>query len=88
MRCGERLSLQWHSESRLPAQKELNDLYVRNPKCRRFPKPSQDFAKMRAIFNHALRWEWPDQNPISRVRQSEKRSRIPVVLIFTNWSAL
>ena len=31
MRCGGRLSLQWHSKSRLPAQKELNDLYVRNP---------------------------------------------------------
>jgi hypothetical protein len=43
---------------------------------------------MRAIFNHVLRWEWHDQNPISRVRQSEKRSRIPVVLIFTNWSSL
>jgi hypothetical protein len=41
---------------------------------------------MRAIFNHASSWEWHDQNPISRVRQSEKRSRIPVVLIFTNWS--
>ncbi len=35
---------------------------------------------MHAIFNHAIRWEWHDRNPISMVRQSAKRQRVPVVL--------
>ncbi len=35
---------------------------------------------MHAIFNHAIRWEWHSHNPITRIRQSAKRSRIPVVL--------
>ena len=32
------------------------------------------------LFNHAIRWEWHDRNPISMVRQSAKRERIPTVL--------
>ena len=43
---------------------------------------------MHTIFNHAMRWEWHDQNPISRVRQSAKRSRIPVVLSVVQIQAL
>jgi integrase len=43
---------------------------------------------MHAIFNHALRWEWYDRNPITRVRQSAKRSRIPVVLSIAQIQAL
>lgn len=43
---------------------------------------------MHASFNHAMRWEWYDQNPISRVRQSAKRSRIPVVLSIVQIQAL
>jgi integrase len=35
---------------------------------------------MHALFNHALRWEWHDRNPITHVRQSSKRMHIPVVL--------
>ena len=35
---------------------------------------------MHAIFNHAVRWEWHDRNPISMVRQSAKRQRVPIVL--------
>lgn len=35
---------------------------------------------MHAIFNHGVRWEWHDRNPISMVRQSAKRQRVPVVL--------
>src|SRR6185437_127508 len=35
---------------------------------------------MHSIFNHAMRWEWHDRNPIARVRQSAKRQKIPVVL--------
>ncbi len=35
---------------------------------------------MHAIFNHAVRWEWHDRNPISMVRQSAKRQRVPTVL--------
>ena len=43
---------------------------------------------MHAIFNHAMRWEWFDQNPISHVRQSAKRARIPVVLSIVQIQAL
>jgi len=35
---------------------------------------------MHAVFNHAIRWEWHDRNPISQVRQSAKRQRAPIVL--------
>jgi integrase len=35
---------------------------------------------MHAVFNHAVRWEWHDRNPITHVRQSSKRMHIPVVL--------
>jgi integrase len=35
---------------------------------------------MHAIFNHAMRWEFANFNPISLVRQSAKRTRVPDVL--------
>jgi integrase len=35
---------------------------------------------MSALYSHALRWEWVSTNPITHVRQSAKRSRIPTVL--------
>ena len=35
---------------------------------------------MSAVFNHALRYEWTHRNPITLVRQSSKRQRIPEVL--------
>jgi integrase len=35
---------------------------------------------MHALFNHALRYEWLDRNPISLVRQSGKRERTPAIL--------
>lgn len=35
---------------------------------------------MSAVFNHAIRHEWLDKNPISLVRQSAKRERIPAIL--------
>jgi integrase len=35
---------------------------------------------MHAVFNHAVRWEWHDRNPITHVRQSAKRKNIPTVL--------
>jgi integrase len=35
---------------------------------------------MHAIFNHAMRWEFYDRNPITLVRQSAKRERVPDVL--------
>jgi len=34
---------------------------------------------MSALFNHAIRHEWLDKNPISLVRQSAKPERIPTV---------
>jgi len=41
-------------------------------------------AKMRnimhAVFNHAIRWEWHERNPITHVRQSAKRAKTPIVL--------
>ena len=49
-------------------------------------------AKMRnimhAVFNHAVRWEWYDRNPITLVRQSSKRSKIPIVLTLEEVGAL
>jgi integrase len=49
-------------------------------------------AKMRnimhAVFNHAIRWEWHERNPISHVRQSSKRGKIPVVLTIDEVGAL
>jgi integrase len=35
---------------------------------------------MHALFNHAMRNEWLERNPITLVRQSAKRQRIPDVL--------
>ena len=35
---------------------------------------------MSAIFNHAIRYEWGQKNPITLVRQSAKREKIPTVL--------
>jgi|SRR5579859_20586 len=35
---------------------------------------------MSVLFNHAMRHEWLDKNPISLVRQSAKREHIPEVL--------
>ena len=43
---------------------------------------------MSAIFNHAIRHEWLDKNPISLVRQSAKRECIPAVLEAGEISAL
>jgi integrase len=35
---------------------------------------------MSALFSHAMRWEWAENNPIANVRQSAKRMRVPDVL--------
>jgi len=35
---------------------------------------------MHALFNHAMRWEFFSRNPITLVRQSAKRERVPDVL--------
>jgi len=35
---------------------------------------------MSALYSHAQRWEWITSNPITHVRQSAKRSRVPTVL--------
>lgn len=35
---------------------------------------------MHALFNHAIRYEWLGANPITLIRQSAKRQRIPVPL--------
>jgi len=43
---------------------------------------------MSAVFNHAIRHEWLERNPISLVRQSAKRECIPTVLDAAEISAL
>ena len=43
---------------------------------------------MSALFNHAMRYEWVDRNPISLVRQSAKRERVPEVLTVEDVKAL
>jgi integrase len=49
-------------------------------------------AKMRnimhAVFNHTIRWEWHERNPITHVRQSAKRSKVPIVLDVEEIAAL
>jgi integrase len=43
---------------------------------------------MSAIFNHAIRYEWLNRNPITLVRQSAKRERLPDVLTAEEVGAL
>lgn len=43
---------------------------------------------MSAIFTHAMRYEWADKNPITLVRQSAKRQRVPDVLTAEEIGAL
>ena len=43
---------------------------------------------MSAVFNHAVRWEWLDVNPIRMVRQSAKRTRMAIVLSIEQIAAL
>jgi integrase len=49
-------------------------------------------AKMRnivhAVFNHGIRREWHERNPITHVRQSATRTKIPVVLTTEEVAAL
>src|SRR5271157_3941542 len=35
---------------------------------------------MSALYSHAIRWEWIRYNPITAVRQSAKRSKVPTIL--------
>jgi integrase len=35
---------------------------------------------MSALYSHAIRWEWAEKNPISSVRQSAKRQKVPEIL--------
>jgi integrase len=35
---------------------------------------------MSALYSHAIRWEWTERNPITSVRQSAKREKIPEIL--------
>ena len=48
------------------------------------PLASGSKAKIRnimsAVFSHALRWELTNRNPITNVRQSAKRRKIPAIL--------
>ncbi len=43
---------------------------------------------MHALFNHAMRHEWAERNPITLVRQSAKRQRTPDVLDVDETKAL
>ena len=35
---------------------------------------------MSALYSHAIRWEWVTKNPITSVRQSAKRQKVPEIL--------
>jgi integrase len=35
---------------------------------------------MSALYSHAIRWEWTERNPITSVRQSAKRQKVPEIL--------
>ena len=43
---------------------------------------------MSALYSHAMRWEFFDKNPITLVRQSAKRGRVPDVLTVAELKAL
>jgi len=43
---------------------------------------------MSALYSHAIRWEWVRHNPITSVRQSAKRSKVPTVLSIEQIQAL
>ena len=43
---------------------------------------------MHALWNHAMRYEWAGKNPITLVRQSAKRRRVPEVLPVEELNAL
>ena len=43
---------------------------------------------MSALYSHAIRWEWIKYNPITAVRQSAKRSKVPIVLTIEQIQAL
>jgi hypothetical protein len=43
---------------------------------------------MSGVFNHSVRREWLDVNPIRMVRQSAKRTRMPIVLSIEQIAAL
>jgi integrase len=43
---------------------------------------------MSTLFNHAIRHEWMDRNPIALVRQSAKRERVPDILAVADLRAL
>jgi integrase len=43
---------------------------------------------MSALYSHAIRWEWINRNPITAVRQSAKRSKIPTILTIEQIQAL
>jgi len=54
-----------------------------------FPKSTVPLARgtkakirniMSALFSHAIRWEWTEKNPITSVRQSATRQRVPDIL--------
>ncbi len=43
---------------------------------------------MSALYSHAIRWEWTRHNPITAVRQSAKRSKVPIILTIEQIQAL
>jgi site-specific recombinase XerD len=43
---------------------------------------------MSAVFNHAVRHEWLDKNPVTLVRQSAKRESISEILAVEEIRAL
>jgi len=60
-------------------------------------KPAQRMAKgtkakirniMHAMFEHAIRYEFCERNPITQVRQSGKRERIPEILTVEEFGAI
>jgi len=43
---------------------------------------------MSALYSHAIRWEWIRYNPITAVRQSAKRMKVPIILTIEQIQAL
>ena len=75
-------------------EKWLRGLTCKPRKLEATPRPMARSTKakirniMHALYEHAIRYEFADRNPITQVRQSAKRERIPDILTVEEFRAI